>query len=1085
MKCLIKILQGLLLFFFINASRAQNSFCQYLGNAFSERAYDMTITSDGGYVLAGNYDSTSSIYSRCYLVKTNSGGDISWKKTFGGLGNNRLKSVTQTLDKGIVTAGFYSAQQAGDQEGYVVKFDSLGNLLWSDTIGGLYADEFASVCATSDGGCAVAGSTSSFGSIKVYVVKLDVSGSIQWSRTFGGAGAFQAYSIQQTSDGGYIVGGTVPSWDGLLLKLDASGNLQWSQVIGSGSSMTMYSVIQTSDGGYAAVSEAWLFGNMDVVVVKTDNLGNQQWVKVFDRWDTQTGYDLIQNAKGELIVAATANNSGNYGMIMKLDNNGTLLSENWLSTPNGYVDLRAIALTALGEIVVAGNYANTSGVQDVYLALLDTSGTNCCTFPYIGNDSLMPTLGGMPSGTLAVVSSNTGNAAAIGGAVVNKNILCNQCGGLSVSLSSGDTTICYGTSLTLTANVSGGTAPFTYQWVPGGQNTSSISITPQESASYSVTVTDSSGTCSITKFVEVRVGPADSVTSNPTICPGYSAVLGSYTAATFTWSTGSTAQTITVTPLATTIYTMNASDFNGCAHSYIFTVTVGPCPPTGQFCASYLGMPAAGGVAYSLCQTPDGGFLIGGQYFFNRTNMGILKIDAQGNIIWSKLVGDTCQSCNENATTALVMHDGNYIISGSYNYTGQQTEAYLICFDPAGNVLWRKAYDYFDGLAPNTCIQAKDKGFIMAGSYTFNSNPYRWLIIKTDSVGALQWTRSYIDTAGKDIGPTRIVQTPDGGYVVAGGRNMGLGQSDILLVKLDATGNVLWQKSVGGGNDANICYDMIQTKDKGFAISGATFSYGFPGGDAYLVKCDSTGALLWTRTYGYNYNVISDYAMAITETANGSLVVAGSVAQNSLGEQAMITKFDVNGNFLWSKISNTFKTVYMRIVNTSDGGFAMAGQWLKSSGDSEYYFTKTDSLGNACCMLGAAGVSATGGNITGPPAITSTANVVAVVLPLMIQPGLIISTNCNPIGIENTNVIGREARIYPNPSKDEITIELENKSDNNLVRIFDMLGNECLREVFSGQKKIISVSGLKSGAYFFSILSDGVQSVHKVIVMKD
>jgi len=1076
------VLAALLLLF--NTSRAQISFCQYLGGPYSETIYDLLVTSNGGYVVCGKHDSTMSLYGRCYMVKTNSSGDVVWSKTFGGGGNNFARGLAQTLDKGIVMAGSYSAQQAGDVEGYVVKFDSLGNLLWSDTIGGLFSEEFYSVCATSDGGCAVAGYTNSYGNApQIFIVKLDVSGNIQWSRVFGTAGNEEAYSIQQTSDGGYIIGGLSSNWDGQLLKLDAAGFYLWDKIIGSGSAMTMHSLIQTSDGGYAAIAELWLFGSMDVAVIKTDNLGNQQWVKVFNRGNTEIGYDIVQNSKGELIIASTMNNSGYYGMVAKLDTNGVLLSENWLGSGSDHVDLRAIALTTQGEIVVAGNYANNFGVQDAFLALLYTAGTNCCTFSYSGSDSLMSNIGGS-SLSLAVipVTPTTGSAASIGPAGVNKSILCNQCGGLAVSLSSNDTTICYGSTLVINAIVNGGTAPFSYQWTPGGQNTFSITITPQESATYSVTVTDSSGTCSITKFVEIRVGPLDSVSVNPSVCPGYSAVLAGYGGANFSWSTGETTSSITVTPLSTTAYTMSAIDIYNCTHTYNFTVTVGPCPPTAQFCATYLVTSFTNYWAYGLAQTPDGGYLMTG---FGNGHMPVLKVDAQGNIIWSKEVGDACPSCDAGGFNALVMHDGNYLIGGTYDYTGNQSEAYLICFDPGGNLLWRKAYDYFDNLSTQALIQCADKGIMMASNYYFSANPQAILITKTDSLGNLQWTRSYYDTTNKDVGALRLVQTSDGGIAVGGGINLGLGMSNMLLMRLDINGNVLWQKTVGAVNSTDILYDMIETKDKGFILCGMTYTHGFPGGDTYLIKLDSAGQLLWTRTWGYNNSSNLDYGSSVVETLDGSLVVTGSASQSGTVNNAYLAKFDANGNHVWTRLSNTASTVFHRVINTSDGGLAGAGLVFTSGSSSEFYFAKTDSLGQSCCMVAGGGSVSSGGSLTNLSAIKSVVNVVAVVQPLVLNAGLVNGTNCNPVGIESGAVAGDEVRIYPNPSKDDITIELENESGLASVKVYDMLGSECLTETFDGKKKTFSLSELKSGAYFFTVIVGGKRSIHKVIVMKD
>jgi hypothetical protein len=114
---------------------------------------------------------------------------------------------------------------------YLVKLDSSGNVVWTKTIGGSSRDEAYSIVQSSDGGYVVAGYTRSFGAGEddFYVVKLDSSGNVVWTKTIGGSSYDYAYSITQTSDGGYIVAGRTESfgagyWDIYVVKIDGSGN---------------------------------------------------------------------------------------------------------------------------------------------------------------------------------------------------------------------------------------------------------------------------------------------------------------------------------------------------------------------------------------------------------------------------------------------------------------------------------------------------------------------------------------------------------------------------------------------------------------------------------------------------------------------------------------------------------------------------------------------------------------------------------------------------------------------------------------------------------------------------------------------
>jgi hypothetical protein len=162
---------------------------------------------------------------------------------------------------------------------YLVKLDSSGNVVWTKTIGGSSRDEAYSIVQSSDGGYVVAGYTRSFGAGEddFYVVKLDSSGNVVWTKTIGGSSYDYAYSITQTSDGGYIVAGRTESfgagyWSIYLVKLDSGGNVQWTKTIGGSDRDGASSIIQSSDGGYVVAGHTWSFGagGVDFYLVKMD-----------------------------------------------------------------------------------------------------------------------------------------------------------------------------------------------------------------------------------------------------------------------------------------------------------------------------------------------------------------------------------------------------------------------------------------------------------------------------------------------------------------------------------------------------------------------------------------------------------------------------------------------------------------------------------------------------------------------------------------------------------------------------------------------------------------------------------------------
>ena len=180
-----------------------------------------------------------------------------------------------------------------------------------------------------------------------------------------------------------------------------------------------------------------------------------------------------------------------------------------------------------------------------------------------------------------------------------------------------------------------------------------------------------------------------------------------------------------------------------------------------------------------------------------------------------------------------------------------------------------------------------------------------------------------------------IIQTSDGGYAIAGyTKSFGAGEADVYVVKLDANGNLLWTKTIGGKEDEK-GYSIIQTSDGGYAIAGYTTSFGAGGADVYVVKLDAKGNLQWTKTIGGKEN---DKGYSIIQTSDGGYAIAGYT-----GLGVYVVKLDANGNLQWTKtISPEFAASKgYSLIQTSDGGYAIAG-----TTKSDVYVVKLDANGN-------------------------------------------------------------------------------------------------------------------------------------------
>jgi hypothetical protein len=205
------------------------------------------------------------------------------------------------------------------------------------------------------------------------------------------------------------------------------------------------------------------------------------------------------------------------------------------------------------------------------------------------------------------------------------------------------------------------------------------------------------------------------------------------------------------------------------------------------------------------------------------------------------------------------------------------------------------------------------------------------------------WTRTY-GGAGSDVG-VAVKQTFDGGYATAGRTDTyGAGGDDFYLVRTDANGDTLWTRTYGGGQE-DIAVAIEQTlPDSGFIVAGWTYSFGAGGSDVYLVKTDSDGDTLWTRTYGAGNG---EAAYGIQQTYDGGYIIIGHKWGRDLNDVWLI-KTDMNGVSTWKKRYGGSMNDYGGTVQqTPDSGYIVAGTTESfGAGGMDFYLLRTDANGD-------------------------------------------------------------------------------------------------------------------------------------------
>ncbi len=363
-------------------------FCQVLGSAYLERVHALIQTQDGGYALAGSIrmGNTTSKYE-FHVIKLDAAGTIQWTRTLGvTTTEEQAYGIAQTTDGGFVIAG-YTYHNANHYDGYIVKLNSSGAFQWGTAWGGSIHDSLFGITATSDGGFALTGITTSYGANggDIWMLKFSGSGTFQWGRRIALDNYREAgNAIIQTYDGGYAIAGWVQRathTDIGVVKLDASGNLQWAQRIGGASMENAYAIIQTQDSGFALVGYTTSFGQggRDVYLVKLDKAGNVQWTRTIGGSADEEGRALIQTSDGGFAIAGWTRSVGGAtqrAYVVKLDANGSLQWTQAIQIGT-FASAEGIIQNPDGTYVVAG-YTSSSGNpnsdMDLFLVQLSAHG---------------------------------------------------------------------------------------------------------------------------------------------------------------------------------------------------------------------------------------------------------------------------------------------------------------------------------------------------------------------------------------------------------------------------------------------------------------------------------------------------------------------------------------------------------------------------------------------------------------------------------------------------------------------------------------------------------------------------------------
>jgi hypothetical protein len=243
--------------------------------------------------------------------------------------------------------------------------------------------------------------------------------------------------------------------------------------------------------------------------------------------------------------------------------------------------------------------------------------------------------------------------------------------------------------------------------------------------------------------------------------------------------------------------------------------------------------------------------------------------------------------------------DGGYVVVGvTRNTDGGDEDVYLVRLNAAGEVLWTHTYGG-DDEDNGWCVREVEDGYVIAGyTKSFGAGGYDGYLIRTDAKGEVRWSRLY--GGQTDDRCWGLVVTADGGHALIGETVVAETDArDVWLIRTNAKGDERWSRTYGGNADDR-GFAIVQAADDGFVLVGQTYSEGAGDRDVYVIKTDSTGEKVWSRTFG---GTASDVGHGVDVAADSNFVVFGyttSFARS--GDDPYLIKIDAAGDTLWTRV---------------------------------------------------------------------------------------------------------------------------------------------------------------------------------------
>ena len=464
------------------------------------------------------------------------------------------------------------------------------------------------------------------------------------------------------------------------------------------------------------------------------------------------------------------------------------------------------------------------------------------------------------------------------------------------------------------------------------------------------------------------------------------------------------------------------------------------------------------------------------------TDMLLIKTDSTGDTLWTRIFqgNNGCSGPWDFCQLA----DSGFLLTGTVidSSFSQPLQSVVIRTDKNGDTLWT-----IGGVGSGTAFPTSDGGFAVYSAFN---------LTKFNQNRTFQWKKTYLNSG---TGSGRAFQTTDGGYLLYGETSTysvgGPTDNDVYIVKTDSFGIVQWAKAYGGTSPEYS--GMIQQTFAGdYVVASSTQSFGAGSDDVLLMKLDANGDTLWVRTMGGSFNerigsVQQTYGVlgyVVTGTTPG---LSPDDTTNWGNEHAFMLKVDYNGGFLWGMKYGIGPNDHGgRVYRTYDNGFiysGFTGSW--GQGLTDAWLIKTDALGDDGCYAHSTSPTVTSPTVTISQGSFSFAS--STVVPYYVPVKTIYSTQVTsftvctniPSGISVNSAVTDELKIFPVPTQDYLYVDAGQKRIGMEIRVFNFVGQLISSKKINQPVVPIDLSSFSAGIYLI-VIWDGMKNSSRAKFIK-